>query len=635
MKKILILTGLAIAALAPTDADAQTMAILTNANQLLVVRDITRPDSSDPVYPITGLDTGHVMVSIDHRPSTGELYGLGYNLSTNEARLYSINMFAGAATPLGSIVTLMLGASTSISMDFSPAEDAVRVVGENGMNYRLDPVTGAIVSTDDTVSFVSGDVNSGITPHIGAIAYTNSYMGSGSAELYGYDEALNVITRFNNPNSGSMQTRGSSGITLNMDSRTVGMDIFKDAATLTNMAYLAANTDSSYYDSLYSVNLSTGAVANLGAIGHNIDVRDISIQTVRELPPLTGPMVYGLQKGTTNLFNFDSNLPKNIRSIKTITGIPIGQTIVGMDFRPSTFELYLLGYNEITTTAQLYVLNMLTYEADPVARAATMDLGTGGHIGFDFNPMTEEIRVVSSANQANYRLNPTTVVVISADVNLAYAAADAHAGVKPNIGSIAYINNFSSANTTTIFGIDDSLGALVTIDPANNGTVTTSSANFLTPNLSDRTSDIDFFYDSASASTVGYITFNTSADVNDQLYHYTASGGLTPMNAIGFGIQVADIAVQPQYRGALSVAENELKRKVLTIYPNPVTDVLSVSGLDMSGAKATIFDMSGKVVSTQQLLKNSILTANLPAGNYILSIDAKNSAFAPATFVKK
>jgi hypothetical protein len=635
MKKGLILTGMAIASLWSQNATAQGMAVLTNSNEIFVVSNISTPDSAGAKMLVTGLDTGQVVVSIDYRPATSELYGLGYNVSTNEAQLYVINQLSGATSSIGTPVILDLGSSQSISMDFNPAVDKVRVVGENGNNYRLDPVTGTIVGTDDSLKYAAGDINSGITPQIGAIAYTNSYVGASSTQLFNYDEALNVITKQDPPNSGTLNTIGGSGIILNTVYSTVGMDIYIDPLTLNNTAYLSANTDSNFYDSLYAIELTTGLVSNLGSIGNNEDVRDIAIQIAKLMPPLTGQMVYGLQKGTNNIFSFDSDLPNNVRSYTAVNGITAGQAIVGMDFRPATQQLYVLGYNDANQQSQLYTINLLNGTATAVASVVAMNLGAGGHIGFDFNPVTDEIRVVSTANRANYRLNPATGAISSVDANIAYPVGDVSAVFKANIGSIAYTNSYSGANTTALFGIDDSLGALVTIDPPNLGTVNTAAANFISLNTADRTSDIDFFYDSSSSDNIGFMTFNTRFSINDELYRYTVSGGLAAVNSIGLGISVADLAVQPRYKGALSVAETGLNTKALNIYPNPVNDQLFVSGSDISGAKATIFDMSGKVVRIAELKKNGISTEGLPAGSYILSINAKNNAFAPATFVKQ
>ncbi len=51
--------------------------------------------------PITGIANDQIISGLDFRPNTGELYTLGYNINTGAARLYTINLMSGTATPIG------------------------------------------------------------------------------------------------------------------------------------------------------------------------------------------------------------------------------------------------------------------------------------------------------------------------------------------------------------------------------------------------------------------------------------------------------------------------------------------------------------------------------------------------------
>ena len=129
--------------------------------------------------------------------------------------------------------------------------------------------------------------------------------------------------------------------------------------------------------------------------------------------------------------------------------------VVGIDFRPLTGQLYALSYDPAlaTNNAQLYTLNPKTGFLTRVA-AAPITLTLGGateRIGFNFNPVADLIRVVSS-NRANYRLSPTTGAVVATDGLLAYAfpTGQRNYGYAPRVGGVAYTNSFPGSTTTAL-----------------------------------------------------------------------------------------------------------------------------------------------------------------------------------------
>lgn len=67
---------------------------------------------------------------------------------------------------MGSPITLNLGTSArtdlngfnlviGVGFDFNPRADRIRVTGQNGMNYRLNAVTGQLVATDATLNYAT------------------------------------------------------------------------------------------------------------------------------------------------------------------------------------------------------------------------------------------------------------------------------------------------------------------------------------------------------------------------------------------------------------------------------------------------------------------------------------------------
>ena len=135
----------------------------------------------------------------------------------------------------------------------------------------------------------------------------------------------------------------------------------------------------------------------------------------------------------------------------TITGLFAGDSVVAIDRRPATREIYALGVSG--AFARLYTINPVTGAATLVGGpgvALPQSVGVVGAetaFGFDFNPTVDRIRVVAN-NRDNFRLNPNTGGIAGTDTAL-------NPGT-PVVVAAAYTNNISGATTTTLYGIDTS-----------------------------------------------------------------------------------------------------------------------------------------------------------------------------------
>jgi cell division septation protein DedD len=163
-------------------------------------------------------------------------------------------------------------------------------------------------------------------------------------------------------------------------------------------------------------------------------------------------LIYTVVGGTV-LTSFDSATPLTQTSV-AITGLQGGETIVGLDLRPATGQLYALG-----SSSRLYTISPATGAATQVGSAGAFTLN-GTSFGFDFNPTVDRIRVVSNVGQ-NMRLNPNDGTLTATDTPLAYATGDANFGTTPSDAGAAYVNNTAGAPSTTLFGIDSNLGVLI------------------------------------------------------------------------------------------------------------------------------------------------------------------------------
>lgn len=519
---------------------SQTIYALSNNN--LVAFEASDPTSLLSTAALSGMAAGEEIVGIDFRPANGQLYALGYNAATGQARLYTVDLVSGALMPVGAGPISLQPGTTYIGFDFNPTVDRIRVTGNTGGNYRLHPVTGALVATDGNLAFAGGDPNSGASPNIGASAYTNSYIGTPSTTLYNFDYNLSIFTTQNPPNNGILNTVGNSGLMLNGSDLSVDFDIYFDPLSLTNLAFLAANTGSSINDSLYGIDLTTGSLTPIGLVGMGIEIDDIAVLIDRSGPNMaTGDLLYGLTS-TGNLVSFDSENPGNILTLVPVTGVTPGQTLVGLDFRPATGQLYAMGYNYAQQEGQLFTINRNTGVATQVD-TGFFNLSVGsGPIGFDFNPTVDRIRI-TSRNNANYRLHPVTADLVATDGNLAFATGDVNAGANPSIGAVAYTNSFGGASTTTLYNYDDSLNVITIQNPPNNGTLNTVGSSGIQLNLANPTADLDIYYDVDSMENRAYFVTNTGSSNFDNLYSVNlTTGTVTSLGLIGLGLEIVDLA---------------------------------------------------------------------------------------------
>lgn len=148
--------------------------------------------------------------------------------------------------------------------------------------------------------------------------------------------------------------------------------------------------------------------------------------------------------------------PSSVTAQVTISGLQSGETILGIDFRPATGQLYGLG-----STSRLYVIDPKTGTARSISAAPFAPALSGTSVGFDFNPTVDRIRVVTSSGQ-NLRLNPETGTVAATDGMI-------NGVTNAKVSSVAYTQNKAGASTTVLFDIDITNDKLHKQDPPNDG----------------------------------------------------------------------------------------------------------------------------------------------------------------------
>ncbi|RFS15012.1 DUF4394 domain-containing protein [Emticicia sp. C21] len=373
---------------------------------------------------ITGLQTNDMLTAIDFRPATGELYGV-----SSQNRIYVINQDNGSARLVGTAALNPVVNGSAVALDFNPTVDRIRLVTSSGQNLRLHPETGAVAATD-------GTINGGSSPGIEAVAYTNNFAGATATVLYDIDPKSDKLYKQDPPNNGTLVEVGALGVDVTMSA---GFDISPE----NDLALTAVMVGGKW--ELHQVDLATGKLTKLG---------NLPSGNINGLAIPTAPVGYGIDE-SNNLLIF--NVTKAGTPVsKAITGLQNGETILGIDMRPATGQLYALG-----SSSRLYVINTASGAAAAIGTAPFATLLSGTSFGFDFNPTVDRIRCISNTGQ-NLRLHPETGVIAATDGIL-------NPGT-PSVTASAYTNNFAGAATTVLYNIDSMTDKLNKQDPPNNGT---------------------------------------------------------------------------------------------------------------------------------------------------------------------
>ena len=180
-------------------------------------------------------------------------------------------------------------------------------------------------------------------------------------------------------------------------------------------------------------------------------------------------VVYGLT-ADQQLIRFREDRPRLHRAVGPITNLSGDTSLVGIDFRPATGDLYGLGnaggfYTLDVDTAEATFVSQLNVNGQPLA----LD---GASFGVDFNPTVDRLRVVSNTGQ-NLRINVDTGAAI-VDGGLNFPGTPP-APNTPALGltAVAYTNNDADATTgTTLFDLDTANDQVVIQLPPNAGTLT-------------------------------------------------------------------------------------------------------------------------------------------------------------------
>ena len=425
----------------PQASETGDVFVLTVSNKLLSF-DRTTPATIRTTATVTGLQAGENLLGIDYRPADGQLYGVG-----STGRIYTLNGATGAATLKSTLAadsadtsapfTALVG--TEFGVDFNPAADRLRIVGNTGQSLRVNVDTGA-ATTDGSIN--GGAANTAVN----AAAYTNSFAGTAGTTLFVVDAVNGTLYTQNPPNNGTLASPVALGVAA---TSVAGFDI--DARTNTGYAVMTVGGARN----LYTINL--GATANpatlVGAVGASEDLRGVAVRTP------AAPVVYGLTSDG-RIVSFKTASPNTLDTNVAVTGLSGSERLLGFDIRPKDGLLYGL-----SSTGRIVTIDPVTgaITAKATLAADTADssspfsnlIGTG--FAVDFNPVADRLRVIGDSGQ-NLRINVDN------------GATTTDGPVNSNgVTAAAYTNSYAGATATVLYDINTSGGNLVTQNPPNDG----------------------------------------------------------------------------------------------------------------------------------------------------------------------
>jgi Domain of unknown function (DUF4394) len=161
------------------------------------------------------------------------------------------------------------------------------------------------------------------------------------------------------------------------------------------------------------------------------------------------------------LVSFTETRPWRTRNLGTISGLVDDTSVVGIDYRPATGDLYAVG-----DKGGVYTIGK---GARATLRSRVNVPLQGTTFGVDFNPVVDRLRIVSDTGQ-NLRDN------VDADNDTLTDTTLTSPGPPPatllGVAGAAYTNNDADPDTgTTLYDIDAAADQVVIQSPANAGLV--------------------------------------------------------------------------------------------------------------------------------------------------------------------
>ncbi|WP_432060963.1 DUF4394 domain-containing protein [Streptomyces sp. S1] len=236
------------------------------SDQRLVEFAVTDPSGARSLGKVSGLKGDGKLVGIDFRVQNGKLYGVG-----DKGGVYTLDHKA-AAVKVSQLTVALRG--KHFGVDFNPAANRLRVIGDTGQNLRHnidDPAAPRTTTADGTLTNPTTPPSTALG--VTGAAYTNNDLDAATATtLFDVDTVNDRVSLQSPANAGTLAPTGNLGVDAGPSA---GFDIYFRPSDRTNHGFAALNTGGK--QRFYTVDLLTGRATLVGAFPASRQVVDIAL----------------------------------------------------------------------------------------------------------------------------------------------------------------------------------------------------------------------------------------------------------------------------------------------------------------------------------------------------------------------
>ncbi|GAB7050923.1 DUF4394 domain-containing protein [Catenuloplanes indicus] len=264
-------TGIVVSQPAASQAATPSLmayGLLTDGQRMLTWK-TDNPGQNDWVRRVVGLSTDTSLIGLDFRVLDGQLYGVG-----NYGGIYKITLPPAVAAPtLAKVGQLSVALSgQSFGVDFNPAADRLRIVGNHGQNLSYDLNTNTTTAQTGLTDGNTGQTATGIT----GVAYTNNDLSNTTATLLSdVDTVKNQLSLQNPPAGGMLFPIGQFGVDPSLNS---GFDInttVSNGRAVANTGFAVFVDPITLISTEYQIDLTSGLATRVDDFP--LDVVEIAI----------------------------------------------------------------------------------------------------------------------------------------------------------------------------------------------------------------------------------------------------------------------------------------------------------------------------------------------------------------------
>ncbi|CAI8731814.1 GEVED domain-containing protein [Chryseobacterium sp. IT-36CA2] len=479
------------------------------------------------------------------------------------------------------------------------------------------------------------------TTSVGTSTNTNApscwaYLESASFAGYGYVAASNSYSA---PNSyylnNSSGTTGSQMLvappTVNLSDGTKRIRFYAKAGgsgytllvgTLSNPTDPASFTQIGSPISLttthtqYTVNIPAGSDLQL-AFKHGLGGSSRSIYidniTVQNIPSCIEPTAVTASNVTMNTATIGWTAPASVPA----NGYEVYYSSTNTAPDASTV---LNATNSVASATTSAPLSSLTTDTNYYVWVRSVCSGTDKSIWSELTSLRTGYCLPSSTGQASWLSAFSSTGGL---IDMAYSSGSSVTGGYQNLTATNNrITNAPGASTSVSFTAGGpTCGIAVWVDWNNNLTFEASEKMFVTSGYITNTSGT---ITAPAGTPIGNYRMRVVTDYNSTAPS-NACAAISRGEFIDFIFEVAT---------SLSTSETSLKKKEISVYPNPFKDVLHIA--DIKDVKSvTVTDVAGRVVKTIDNPTTELQLAELNAGLYLVTMNFKDGSKSTVKAIKK